>query len=884
MERMLRPTRLRFAAAAILACAASTFASGGAVPPQDAGAAGAWQRLQKLRTIASALQTTAHPDDEQGGVLARLSRGEGARVALLTLTRGESGDNAIGPELFDALGLIRTEELRRAGDYYGIDRQYFTSAIDYGFSKRLEEALVKWGRDQVLRDIVRVIRLERPLVIISRFQGTDRDGHGNHQAAGVMTQEACRVAGDPSVFPDQIAEGLRPWQPLKVYIGGVRERDDWTLRFDSGVYSPWLGASFANFARLGLALQRSQNSGRVEPVSGAVYTYYKRIASRVAAPDKESGFFDGIDTRLTALFDTFGEPPPPEAGSMLAVIAGEVDQAIAAFRGGDPSASVEPLARGLAATRALLARVRPDTGAAQALRVKETQFARAIDAALGVEFGADVQNTSASETDRSAPPTAAPTTSASIVAGQHITLSVRFVSHGAPTVNLQAIRLTGLVDDSASVQATAEPNRPITKTLAITVPPEAPLTRPSFARRSLAENRYTVADAARRDEPFIPPPLRAEAEYSVFGVAVKTAAAVTGREPDPPYGSAIRELAVVPAVALTISPRHVVVALGKDATVPAEVDLVNNDPAGARGVLTLRLPPGWTADPPSVPFAFRTAGERSRRSFVIRPKGQDAGEYVVEAVARVGAREFAEGYDEIRHRDLERRYLYRPATAVVRGIDVRLRDGLRVGYVMGAGDEVPSGIAQLGARVDLLDAHALAAGDLTGYDAIITGTRAYGVRPDLRAANGRLLEYVRGGGNLIVLYNTPNEFDPMTFAPFPARLPPDAEEVSEEDSPVRILAPDRPEFTTPNRITLADFEGWIEQRGSKFFSDWDAAYTPLLETHDRNQAPQRGGWLTAQFGRGRYTYFAYALHRQLPYGVPGAYRILANLLSLGRRP
>src|SRR5438093_2893068 len=255
----------------------------GATLPADTGAAGTWQKLRKLQTTASAMHTCAHPDDEHGGVLAMLSRGEGARVTLLTLNRGEAGDNAIGSELFDGLGLIRTEELLRADRYYGVDQQYFTTVIDYGFSKRLEEALVKWGRENVLRDVVRVIRMERPLVLIARFQGNDRDGHGNHQAAGLITQEAYKAAGDPMIFPEQIQQGLRPWQPVKLYMGGVRENEDWTIRIDTGLYSPWLGDTYANFARIGLGFQRSQNGGRVDLQPGPAYAYYRRLASRVTS-------------------------------------------------------------------------------------------------------------------------------------------------------------------------------------------------------------------------------------------------------------------------------------------------------------------------------------------------------------------------------------------------------------------------------------------------------------------------------------------------------------------------------------------------------------------------------------------------------------------------
>ena len=246
-------------------------------------------------------------------------------------------------------------------------------------------------------------------------------------------------------------------------------------------------------------------------------------------------------------------------------------------------------------------------------------------------------------------------------------------------------------------------------------------------------------------------------------------------------------------------------------------------------------------------------------------------------------REYREGYELIDHRDLELRYLYRPSTTEVRGVNVTTVAALKVGYVMGVGDSVPSGLQQLGAQVTLLGERELASADLSQFDAIMTGTRAYAVREDLKTYNSRLIDYVKAGGNMIVLYNT-QELVPNTFAPFPGELPRSAEEVSEEDSPVTILAPTHQAFNWPNKITAADFDGWVEQRGSKFFTKWDGAYTPMISTFDRNQPPQSGGWLTAKVGNGTWTYFAYALHRQLPYGVAGAYRITANLLALNKKP
>ena len=313
-----------------------------------------------------------------------------------------------------------------------------------------------------------------------------------------------------------------------------------------------------------------------------------------------------------------------------------------------------------------------------------------------------------------------------------------------------------------------------------------------------------------------------------------------------------------------------------------EVGLVNGWHGEIDGELALRLPEGWTSEPASHSFRFGQPGERARYAFAVSvPALEDRG-YEIRAVATARGKEFSQGYDVIEHRDYETRYLYHPAVATVRGVDVEVVSGLRVGYVMGVGDQVPAGIEQLGAEVELLDEAALATGDLSRFDAIVTGTRAYAVREDLRTYNRRLLDYAREGGNLVVLYNT-QEMVPNQHAPFPGELTRRAEEVSEEDSPMTILVPDHPVLTWPNRITLADFDGWVEQRGSKWWSTWDPAYTPLLETHDTAQDPQQGGWLYAPYGKGHYSYFAYAMHRQLPYGVPGAYRLFANVLALGKR-
>ncbi|MEW6323007.1 MAG: PIG-L family deacetylase [Acidobacteriota bacterium] len=877
---------------ALIACMALlASAPASQTPSLERGAAGAWQALLKVRTTASVMHTTAHPDDEQGGVLARLSRHDGARVTLATLTRGEAGDNAIGSELFDALGLIRTEELSLANRYYGVDQQYFTTVVDYGFSKRLEEAFDKWGRDAVLRDLVRIIRVERPWVLISRFQGAARDGHGNHQAAGLLTRMAFEAAGDPSRFPDQLAEGLRPWRPFKLYVGGVRENESWTVRIDTGEYSPVLGDSFDNIARRGLSLQRSQTAGRFVPTSGPNLTYLSRVATRIDAPDREASVWDGLDTTYAGLFATLGRPLPTGAAALLAGIDASVARAAAAFTLQDPSRAAPALAEGLRLTRAVLAAIPGEDDARHVLTVKAAQFEHAIASALGLELTATAEPSG--RADAAGPGTFQPSpTMPAPVPGQAFGVRVQLANRGGVSIAPLGIALdaadgwTAVVRPQVPADPAALPRHDVFwRWFRVTVAPDAPIsTRPYFARDDIRQGRYTLTDPAQFGRPVSAPPLVAVARFAIDGVEVALRATVRRRESRAPYGDAFVEVRAVPRLSVSVEPASLVVPLtaaGRPFYVDVAVTHHAGDPSSGR--LALRVPAGWTATPPEHPWTLARVGERAVFRFAVTAPGLDARPYVLEAVAVAAGREYRDGFERIEHRDLEPRYLYRPSTATVRGVDVAVVPGLQVGYVMGIGDQVPAGLAQLGAQVTLLDARELADGDLSRFDAIVTGTRAYAVRDDLRASNRRLLDYTREGGNLIVLYNT-QEFVPAEFAPYPAELPMGAEEVSEEDSPVDILAPAHQAFTWPNRITAADFEGWVEQRGSKFFATWDAAYTPMIATWDTGQAPQRGGWLTTRYGRGTWTYFAYALHRQLPYGVPGAFRITANLLALGKTP
>ena len=850
----------------------------------DRGAAGAWQKILKLQTTASLLHTTAHPDDEQSGLLTMASRGWGVRTGLLTLNRGEAGDNAIGPELFDALGLIRTDELARAGQHYGLDAQYYTGVADYGFSKRMDEAFSEWDRDALMRDMVRAIRQFRPLVVVSRWQGTARDGHGQHQAAGAITPPAIEAAGDPGRYPELAQEGLRPWRVPKLYLGGARENEEWHVRVDPGAHDPVLGETYQNLGRVGLSLQRSQTAGRLNLSPVNVPLFYTRASS---AATREQSLFEGLDTSLPGAYNLLGAPAEPGGIDRLAVIARHARAARETFAWTNPAAASPALARGLAATRRARELSR-EPEVQFLLDVKARQFEAALTAALGLQITATAVPAGVAEPSGPFAAFAAPPTLDPVAPGQ--TFDVRVVAANASTVAValeKAVLLgpAGLrVDVPLPAESQLTQPSPVTARATMTVPADAPATRPYFSRTSIAETRYTMLAPDQAGRPMADQAVRLAITYSVDGIRVDHTVPVLRRESLAPYGHAMRELEVLPAVSLAIVPAVVIAPTGRPAVRDVAVDLTTYSTTGAVGEVRLEAPSGWTISPTSHPFTLAAAGDRSRVSFRLTgPALQEAGRDVLRATATSGGRTYQTGYQVIRHRDLPVRYLVRDATAVLSTLPLKTTPGVRVGYVMGVGDELPAALVALGARVTLLDRAALESGDLSRFDTIITGTRAYAVRDDLRAHNRRLLDWVRAGGNMVVLYNTP-EFVPAEFAPYEGTLPGNAEEVSEQSAAVEILAANHPLFTTPNAITVADFDGWIEQRGSKFFSQWDPRYTALVESHDQGQAPQKGGWLTAPYGRGRWTYMAYALHRQVPYGVPGAYRILANLITPAPRP
>jgi LmbE family N-acetylglucosaminyl deacetylase len=864
------------------------------------GSVALWQSLKKLHTCASLMMITAHPDDEDGGTLTYESRGRGSRVSLLTLNRGEGGANVMFSDYFDALGLIRTQELLAADEYYGVD-QYWTRLVDYGFSKTKAESLRMWTHDRVLYDVVRIVRTVRPMVITSVFVGEASDGHGNHQTAGAMAQEVFKAAGDPNVFPDQIKAGLRPWTPLKdyarvpLYVTGQGAKLQANVEVPEGTYDAVLGLSYWQVSREGLGHQKTQNGGSSTPSAGQMLSSYHRFGSIVSAADKENSFFDGIDTTVQGIagLASSGDTGFLKAG--LSRINSAVEEATAKYSASRPEATAPALAAGFKETLALIEQVKQSNlpGSSKydvehELEIKRAQFNDALGEALGLSLSALV-----------APSTEPnplivlfmgdPDTFRIAVPGQSFDVKSRVVNRSSAAVTLERLNLQGsdrkeawkIERRSAMKAATLVSDLPVETRFTVTVPANASFTRPYFSRPNIEQSYYDIGDERLLGLPQTPYPLAAWAELSYEGVPIRIGQLVQTVRHVNGEGGVYEPLVVGPPIGVSISPRAGIVPL-EAKSLPVAVHLHSNVKGVAEGRVRLQLPDGWTSDQLSKEFAIAGDGQDQSLTFEVEPSRLRDKPYEIRAVCEFRGHEYREGYREAGYAGLLPSFLYSAAISRLSGVNVKVAPDLKVGYVMGTGDDVPASLQQLSVPVTLLSPTDIAEGDLSRFDVILLGVRTYAAREDLRVHNARILEYVREGGVLIVQYNTP-EFD-ENYGPFPYVMGADPEEVTDETSKVNILEPANPMFTWPNRISEQDFAGWVEERGSKWMKSWDPRYHALLETHDEDQAPQKGGLLYARYGKGIYIYNAYAFYRELPEGVPGAYRIFGNMISLAKNP
>ncbi len=876
--------------------------------------------LRRLGTTARLMQTVAHPDDEDGGMLTLEARGHGASVLLMTLNRGEGGQNKVGSNLSDVLGVLRTEELLASDEYYGVQER-FSRVADFGFSKSADETFAKWGgHDVALGDMVRVIRTFRPDVLVARFSGTERDGHGHHQASSILTKEAFRAAADPKRFPEQIAQGLKPWQAKKLYIGnvcgfGAMTCDDakWTVKLNTGERSADLGESYVQFAMEGLRHQLSQGSANWTVDPGDRFTFYKLVDSAepalvdvtsnpVSAPsnhEHEKDFFDGIDTTLPGLAARLAmeQAKVPQLQRELTRIAGKVAEASEAAQGNDASAAAAPLMEVVAGLERAYAQVSkstlsviPKSDLLERLQEKHEQAETALNDALGITLEATIVSAvdpNGGPVKEVVPKEADAMTT--VTPGQEFLAAVDFHNGSKEPLAINEMKVDALEGWAAISRQTkrfsVEPGQNARVVFRLRVPRNAEYTRPYWHRDDPETESINHVDHEKYATlPFPPPLLRARAEYVVTrgGRTVENEIAATvvtlfGDETGEPRA---RPLAVVPAFSVALEPGTQVISTHNTASPTVTVGVSSNLNRAEKGVLRLELPEGWRSEPAQLAVEFKQRGEKQDFQFRVFPAGLQEGRAKIRAVLEAGDEKFTEGYTLVTREDLGSFYYYQPAVQRVSIVDVKVPHDLKVGYIMGAGDDIPTVLKQVGMDVTLISPEQLPSEDLAQYGTIVLGIRAYDTQKDVATNNQRLLDYVAAGGTLVVQYNAGvGDFNNGHFTPYSAEL--SRARVSVEEAPVEILAPDDSVFHYPNRITPRDFDGWVQERGLYFMDKWDEHFKALLSCHDPGENAQKGGLLRAQYGRGTYIYTGYAFFRQLPAGVPGAVRLYVNLLSAG---
>jgi LmbE family N-acetylglucosaminyl deacetylase len=854
--------------------------------PQDTGVAGLKLKLRELATTGRLMQVVAHPDDEDGGVLTLEARGQGVSVTLLTLTRGEGGQNKVGSNLFDVLGVLRTLELLGADRYYGV-QQRFTRVADFGYSKTPEETFQKWqGHDVALGDMVRVIRRMRPDVLVARFSGTERDGHGHHQVSSLLAREAFRAAADPAKFPEQIKEGLPAWQARKLYIGNVCPWGaktcpgaDYTVSMNTGKQDDLLGTSYVQFAMMGLKHQLSQGAGGWTVDPGDRFAFYKLVDSVLPSTlDKdghEQSFFDGIDTTLPGLVARLGNEQEtiPALKSQLEAIQKKIEEATAAADK-DPLAAVDPLTEAGQLTGALLNTIQTSKLTPEAalqimppLQVKIAQITHAIQLATGASLTvtADV------------PVGANPDDAFMAVPGQTFSLTAHYSTRDPRTKQL-GMRLELPPGWESKVLDKKDEGNENTGRFEVTVGRDAAYTRPYWHRNDPeTETINTIDDPSWVTVPLPAAPVSV-AVLAGHGGVMYAPCMVKYKNADGEIAE--RAVAVAPPFSIEMEPATAVVRMNHGGTTDIKVRVKSNIKTSENATLKLDVPRGWNAQPGSTAISFAAPGEAKEVSFHVKYADVQEGRAQIKASVEYQGKAYDLGYSVVTRPDLDTFYYYQPAVERVSVVDVKVPESLKIGYVMGAGDDIPPVLTQLGINVTVVPAEHLATEDLSKYGTIVLGIRTYDTQKDVASNNSRLLDFVKAGGTLVVQYDTGvGEFNSKKFAPYPAQL--SRARVSVEEAPVEILAPEDSVFHTPNEITQNDFQGWVQERGLYFMSSWDAAFKPLLASHDPGEDPQKGGLLRAQYGKGTYIYTGYAFFRQLPAGVPGAVRLYMNLLDAG---
>ncbi|HEX7121671.1 MAG TPA: PIG-L family deacetylase [Gemmatimonadaceae bacterium] len=840
------------------------------------------EALEGLGVSTRVLMIGAHPDDEDTQVIAWLSRGRHVETAYLSLTRGDGGQNIIGNELGEALGVVRTEELLAARRVDG-GRQYFTRAYDFGFSKSAEEAFTQWSRDSLLRDVVTVVRAFRPHVIISVFTGTPRDGHGQHQVAGILAREAYDVSGDTVRFPRAATNGYGPWTVTKFYRGASFRPEAATLRFNVGEYDPVLGRSYAEIAAISRSQHRSQAFGTLQR-RGVRWDQVQLEASRVSAADRgtaEQSLFDRIDTTWARFRSVVQDPG---ARAALDSLPAAFAAAKASFDAFAPEKSIPALARVQSLLLRLCSSTETQVGAtacnlprsapAQGTTNRETDLSITREIALDranralvLATGVALEATAAREVwalDEAVP--------VSLTLYNRGRLPVQVTGYSTPRRRTELTSSRGalelLPDSAVNWQDTAR-----------VATPSATPTQPYWLVRPRNGSMYE-SPTTGVDERAVAVEALASVNVQVNETHFTIVQPITYRYVDQVRGEINRPIADAPAVSVLLDHELQYAPANTPIERAIRVHLRSASSDTQRVSVALRLPAGLQADSASRSVTLPGPGAQRTVTFTVR--GQlPVGRHAIDAVATSGGRTFQQGYILVDYEHINPRRIYRPSRLTIESVDLEVPENLRVGYIQGVGDNSAPMLEQLGIDVTLIDPATIASVDLSPFTAVVVGPRAYEASPALAASNARLLEYVRNGGTAVVQYG---QYEMMLpgMTPFPITINRPHDRVTVENAPVRIVEPDARVLTTPNRITEQDFEGWVQDRSLYMPRTFDERYQAPLEMNDPGSPPIRGALLVAPYGRGTYVYTAIAFFRQLPNGVPGAARLFVNLLAAGQ--
>ncbi len=790
--------------------------------------------LDRVGTTARVLYVAAHPDDENTRLLAYLANERHLVVGYLSMTRGGGGQNLIGGEQGELLDVIRTEELLSARRIDGAV-QRFSRMRDFGYSKSAKETFSIWDHDEALSDVVRIVRTFQPDVIITRFDETPPN-HGHHTASAILAREAFVAAADPKRFPEQLAQGLRPWKAERVLHNFATWRGDKppadAAAVDVGGYDPRLGLGYGELAALSRSQHKSQGFGAAGE-RGRLIEHFVHVAGSKPAKD----LLDGVELGWAR----FGEP-----GRAFATA---IDEARAALDRDDPERSIPALVKAIAALGAL-----PEV---PRVRDARRELERVLAGAAGLFVRATAER-----------PAATP--------GSEIGLKVEVVARRPTEVELRRVTWPGGAREKIEKAALGlNDKRVLSREVKLAA--DADISVPYWLARAAKRGRYDVAEPALIGAPRGPAALTVGLELAVGGEPLRLDVPVVYAWTDRVHGERVRPFLVVPPATVTPTRDAVLSPNGR----PAPVEFrVRAGADGVRGVVSPGLPKGWTSKPASHPVALDRAGDEVTVRFEVTP-GKNAAPVEVRPSIRIAGRTWSLREDLIDYPHIPPQVVLQPASLRLAPVSLQIPEGL-VGYVPGSGDSISEDLLHVGVPVEILDDAAIRSGDLSRYAAIVVGIRAYNAREVVRGAHERLMKFVEQGGTVVVQYNTTSRWEPfdLTIGPFPLTL--SNGRITDETARMTPVHPKHPLLRAPNRITEADFDGWVQERGIYFADKWDDRYEPLFRAADPGEQPLEGGTLFARHGKGRYVYTGLAFFRQLRAGVPGAYRLFVNFMGASR--